>query len=202
MLIDWWLQMKLALLLLSCLVGLSCQQSYGLWPSPMGHRAAIYRNIYADQYLLPSVVQSFETQVRWFVDWMGISWMVLCLMWFDWGRIRRWLLWTTDWAPSRRLRVVYRPSSILSSGCFSSGTCCLTRRRRLQRWRLPSLRLSFNPVSKRIILALMARMSLRVAFVGNARFSIMKPYSQRKFRGKNHKQTQLLSIIFQKFATI
>jgi len=54
--------MKLALLLLSCLVGLSCQQSYGLWPSPMGHRAAIYRNIYADQYLLPSVVQSFETQ--------------------------------------------------------------------------------------------------------------------------------------------
>jgi len=54
--------MKLALLLLSCLVGLSCQQSYGLWPSPMGHRAAIYRNIYADQYLLPSVVQSFEAQ--------------------------------------------------------------------------------------------------------------------------------------------
>merc|ERR1711911_463743 len=60
---DWKsLKMKLALLLLSCLVGLSCQQSYGLWPSPMGHRAAIYRNIYADQYLLPSVVQSFETQ--------------------------------------------------------------------------------------------------------------------------------------------
>merc|ERR1711911_318490 len=28
----------------------------------MGHRAAIYRNIYADQYLLPSVVQSFEAQ--------------------------------------------------------------------------------------------------------------------------------------------
>merc|ERR1712137_99060 len=60
---DWKsLKMKLALLLLSCLVGLSCQQSYGLWPSPMGHRAAIYRNIYADQYLLPSVVQSFEAQ--------------------------------------------------------------------------------------------------------------------------------------------
>merc|ERR1711911_420659 len=60
---DWKsLKMKLALLLMSCLVGLSCQQSYGLWPSPMGHRAAIYRNIYADQYLLPSVVQSFETE--------------------------------------------------------------------------------------------------------------------------------------------
>ena len=198
MLIDWWLQMKLALLLLSCLVGLSCQQSYGLWPSPMGHRAAIYRNIYADQYLLPSVVQSFEAQVRWFVDWMRISWMVLCLMWFDWGRIRRWLLWTTDWAPSRRLRVVCRPSSILSSGCFSSGTCCLTRRRWLQRWRLPSLRLSFNPVSKRIISK--TWWALRVPFVGNAKFSMMKPYSRRKFRSKNHKQTQLLSIFFQKFA--
>jgi len=50
--------MKLALLLLSCLVGLSCQQSYGLWPSPMGHRAAIYRH--PDQFYLPYAPHSFD----------------------------------------------------------------------------------------------------------------------------------------------
>ena len=55
--------MKLAVLLLSCLVGLSYQQSYGLWSSPMGHRAAFYHNIYADQFIHPSAVKSYESQV-------------------------------------------------------------------------------------------------------------------------------------------
>lgn len=54
--------MKLAVLLLSCLVGLSYQQSYGLWSSPMGHRAAFYHNIYADQFIHPSAVKSYESQ--------------------------------------------------------------------------------------------------------------------------------------------
>jgi len=55
-------KMKLAVLLLSCLVGLSYQQSYGLWSSPMGHRAAFYHNIYADQFIHPSAVKSYESQ--------------------------------------------------------------------------------------------------------------------------------------------
>merc|ERR1712071_170146 len=47
---------------LSCLVGLSCQQSYGLWSSPMGPRPAFYHNVYADQLIHPSAVQSIESQ--------------------------------------------------------------------------------------------------------------------------------------------
>jgi len=54
--------MKLAVILLSCLVGLSCQQSYGLWSSPMGPRPAFYHNVYADQLIHPSAVQSIESQ--------------------------------------------------------------------------------------------------------------------------------------------
>jgi len=92
-------------------------------------------------------------------------------------RIRRWLLWTTDWAPSRRLRVVCRPSSILSSGCFSSGTCCLTRERWLQRWHLPSQLLSSTLVFKRDI----CKLQRRVPIVGNGKFQkLLKSCRHRK----------------------
>ena len=58
------LQMKLAVILLSCLVGLSYQQNYGLWTPSLGHRAALYQNLDADQFIRPSVLQPFDSQVR------------------------------------------------------------------------------------------------------------------------------------------
>jgi len=54
--------MKLAVILLSCLVGLSYQQNYGLWTPSLGHRAALYQNLDADQFIRPSVLQPFDSQ--------------------------------------------------------------------------------------------------------------------------------------------